>query len=607
MEQAPKSINALAMGRRAIGIQLITAAASGTMVAFLFPPFDISMLAWLALMPLLAGLWSVKGKRKGWQGFAIGGFAGLVSCGLQFHWFGVVSWLAAIIMPLYLALYWAVFGAFVTRWGQPQDESVERDSLERILHSLRIAFCTAAVWAGLEWLRSWLFTGFGWNPIGVAFHQSPVMAQSADLLGVIGLSMVPVFVQTVLLQTFRRLMHAAQSSKRQTRLDFGVAALVVGILICYGLIRLASERDKESLNLKTLLVQINIPQDAAQVLWAPLDVHLAYEEETLKALEALTAQDAKRSQHAADHPSEPASQSQWPDWVMWPESALSGSILIAEDGNWGTWEENMLTVGRVREAGPFQLIYGITEFEAVRDPEKDQLTPMLGGKGWNSLAVMGFQNELQTYRKHHLVLFGETIPFVDSIPFLKTIYEKQAGVAYGGSFTPGTSFDPLQIPLADGTIIHAIPTICFEDSVPRLTRKFLRPEAQVIINVTNDGWFKESAAAAQHFANAKFRAIEFRRPMLRCANNGVTAAIDSSGSVAHPDSGAPQILVDAQGSHFTRGSLLTRLKVPSHPSTTLYAIIGDWGVIGVALLGIATAIFCGRRDITRQSTSMQSP
>ena len=595
MDQAAKSINALSMGRRVIRIKLIAAAASGTMVAFLFPPFNIATLAWIALMPLLAVLWSVKGHRKGRQGFAIGGFAGLVSCSLQFHWFGVVSWLAAVIIPLYLALYWAVFGAFVTLWAQPQDETVERDSLDRILNSLRIAFCTAAVWAGLEWLRSWLFTGFGWNPIGVAFHLTPVMAQAADLLGVVGLSMVPVFLQTVLMQTVRRLMHNAESNKSQTRLDFGIAALIVGLLICYGLIRLATERDKESLRLKTLLVQINIPQNAAQVLWPALEVHLAYEEETLKALNQLMDDDTKRIQDAVEKAPEGGTQTQWPDWVMWPEAALSGSILIADDGNWGTWEENMLTIGRVREAGPFQLIYGVTEFEGVKNPENDQLTFKEGGKGWNSLAVMGFQNELLTYRKHHLVLFCETIPFVDSIPFLKAIYEKQSGVAYGGSFTPGISFDPLPIPLADGTLIHAIPTICFEDSVPRLTRKFLRPEAQVIINVTNDGWFKESAAAAQHFANAKFRAIEFRRPMLRCANNGVTAAVDSSGSIAHPDSGAQQILVDAQGSHFTRGSILTQLNVPRHPSTTLYAIIGDWGVIAVSLLGLATAIICGRR------------
>ena len=151
------------------------------------------------------------------------------------------------------------------------------------------------------------------------------------------------------------------------------------------------------------------------------------------------------------------------------------------------------------------------------------------------------------------------------------------------------SLDPLPTPTADGTVIGAIPTVCFEDTVPRLVRRFTRPGPQVIVNVTNDGWFKESPAAAQHYANARFRAIELRRPMLRCANSGVSAALDSTGSTAHPDTGKPQVLVDAKGSHFTRGSLITELKVPLHPSFSLYAVIGDWGVIGLSMLGLGWA------------------
>ena len=138
-------------------------------------------------------------------------------------------------------------------------------------------------------------------------------------------------------------------------------------------------------------------------------------------------------------------------------------------------------------------------------------------------------------------------------------------------------------------MIGAIPTVCFEDSVPRLTRKFVRPGPQVIVNVTNDGWFKNSPAAAQHFANARFRAIELRRPMLRCANSGVSAALDATGSTAHPDTGEPQILVDENGSHFTRGSLLTEIDVPLQPLVSLYAVIGYWGVIVLSLLGLVGA------------------
>jgi apolipoprotein N-acyltransferase len=212
------------------------------------------------------------------------------------------------------------------------------------------------------------------------------------------------------------------------------------------------------------------------------------------------------------------------------------------------------------------------------------------GRAYNSIAVMSPSDELQTYRKRHLVIFGETIPFVDSIPFLKKIYEQQAGVEFGGSFTPGDSVEPLPIP-AGGTVIGAIPTVCFEDTVGRLVRKFTRSGPQVIINVTNDGWFKESPAAAQHFANARFRAIELRRPMLRCANSGVSAALDSTGSADDPNSWQQQILTDEKGSHFTRGSLLTELKIPLRPSFSLFAVIGDWGILGLAATGLVLAVF----------------
>ena len=77
--------------------------------------------------------------------------------------------------------------------------------------------------------------------------------------------------------------------------------------------------------------------------------------------------------------------------------------------------------------------------------------------------------------------------------------------------------------------------------------------------------------------------------MLRCANTGVSAAVNTCGSTAHPDTAAPQVLTDAAGSHFTRGSLLTELDVPLEPSLTLYTLIGDGGIILLALLALTMA------------------
>ena len=281
-----------------------------------------------------------------------------MSCLIQFNWLSTVSWLGAVLLPLYLALYWGAFGAFAATLGKPGKSG-------GLGANLRVAFCTGAAWAGLEWLRGWLFTGFSWNPLGVAFHESRVMAQGADIFGVLGLSLVVVFFQAVLVQTAR--------GRFRDRWAFRIAALVVMALYGYGKFRISLERRAESVPLKTLLVQINIPQDAAQVLWTDLEIHQAYEDETLTALDAMKLPDGGLSP-------------QWPDWVMWPECALTGRILRTNDGEWGTWQINHDTIDQVRAAGPFSLIYGVNELEAEKSGE--DLVMKQNGRAYNSIAVM---------------------------------------------------------------------------------------------------------------------------------------------------------------------------------------------------------------------------
>ena len=570
------------------------ALASGLMAAALVPPFDMAALAWICLLPMLAALWSLPPRRAGLKGFALGWTAGLVCFGIQVSWLNTVSSIAAVLLPAYLAIFWGAFGAFAATWGNPwRSRDDAGHPIGGAAASLRTAFQLAAVWAGLEWLRGWIFTGFSWNGLGVAFHETLVIAQAADVLGVAGLSMLLVFFQAVLLHAGRRLLQGI-GGRRWARWDFAVAVMLVAMAMCYGIIRIATEGARESIRLKTLLVQINIPQEAARVLWSAHEVHMAYEDETLAALHAIKESDDETLRNAIESGEATRVALKWPDWVLWPETALTGRILITEDGSWGTWQENLETIRRVREAGDFHLIYGINELEAEANAD-GQLLWKENGRAWNSLAVMDADDNLQTFRKHHLVIFGEYIPFVDTIPLLKRIYEQQSGASYGGAFTPGESFDPLEID-THGHTIGAIPSVCFEDSVPRLKRRFVRPGPQVIVNVTNDGWFKESPAAAQHFANARFRAIELRRPMLRSANTGISAAIDTRGSTIHPDNGNDQRLVDENGSHFTRGSLLVELDVPLEPGFSLYALLGDWPIITLGLAGFGWAFARSRSN-----------
>ncbi|MBX3741093.1 MAG: apolipoprotein N-acyltransferase [Akkermansiaceae bacterium] len=518
-----------------------------------------------SLIMLLTVLWTTDERRAAWKGFGLGWLAGIVGFAIQLRWLSVVSPLGAVVLPLYLGLFWGAFGAFATTLGRP------RILLQEKSH-VGITFANAAVFAFLEWLRSWLFTGFGWNGLGIAFHDVPLIAQTADLLGVCGISLLVVWVCGLFAVDIQRYQMAGGWKARNKGSDrIGWKNPVTGYLIIalvplYGWMRIHQEESRATTPLRALLVQNNIPQDAARYLWDPAEIHMAYEDATLEALEKAKAAET------------------FPDWVIWPESALTGRFLRTDDGGWGTWQENLDTLRNVREGGDFTLMFGAIELEATNDG--DALLPKPDGNTYNSLVAMSPADELQTFRKHHLVIFGETIPFVDSIPFLKKIYQQQAGVEYGGSFASGKSFEPLTAATAAGTRIGIIPTVCFEDTVPRLTRRFLKNGPQVIVNVTNDGWFKESPAAAQHFANAKFRAIELRRPMLRSANTGVTASVDTTGRAT--------TLTDRKGSHFTNGTLLARVSVPIRPGKSLYGMVGDLGIILTGAGGLAVAFLLRR-------------
>jgi apolipoprotein N-acyltransferase len=570
---------------RSLLLRTLAIILSGLMVAALVPPFSFATLAWICLIPLLIALWSLKGKHRAKKGFLIGYLAGAIAFGIQVSWLSTVSWLGPIVLAGYLALFFGAFGAFAATIGNPwnRDGKVS-DSPFRCLFT---AFTHATVWAGLEWLRGWLFTGFGWNGLGVAFHDTLVISQAADLLGVTGLSLMLVFFQCVLVQVAHRLKKTASDGIRRPRWDFAATALGVGFLIAYGLLRIAGESGKESIPLKALLIQLNIPHEGATVLWPAEQVHMGYEDETLAALEAITKADEEKLKAAIGKSDEGEIELSTPDWVLWPETALAGRIIRTDSGEWGSWRENLDTISRVREGGNFDLLYGVVEIEG--EAREDGLYQKEKAKIYNSIAIQNAGGDLETYRKRHLVIFGETIPFVESIPLLKKIYEQQAGAEYNGSFTAGPSLDPLPAKLK-GKEIGIIPAVCFEDTVPRLTRKFVRPGPQIIVNLTNDGWFKESPAADQHFANARFRAIELRRPMLRCANTGVSAAIDTIGSTAHPKTGKPQVLTDENGSSFLRGNLLTEVKIPLQPGFSLYAHIGDWGIILLSVIGLAAAV-----------------
>ena len=166
-----------------------------------------------------------------------------------------------------------------------------------------------------------------------------------------------------------------------------------------------------------------------------------------------------------------------------------------------------------------------------------------------AVLVSAADQQMQVYRKLHLVPFGEYIPLRKSFPLFAAV----AGKWVPGDFDRGHDYTVFQLANEN---VRIAPLICFEDTIGELTRQFVRRGANLLVNVTNDGWFLHSAGSRQHLANAIFRCVETRRPMVRAANTGVTCFVNEFGRVT-------QMLQDETGSTLTEGVLAGDVTVPT--------------------------------------------
>lgn len=537
----------------------------GALLSLCYPPHDHSAFIWAFLIPLLAALWlpARPPKRPALRGALLGYLFGLAFFTINLSWISAVH-PGAISIVFYLSLYPAAFGAFAATIGRPRDEQLCPGSqagskwdttFSTAWTSIRVALLNAATWTGLEYARGVLFTGFGWNGLGVAFHQDLlILAQPADIIGVTGLSFMVVFVGTIFAATLRRLQLEIRSMSMRPHLDFGAAILLIVACFFYGIAKTNQKPPADALEIDTLLVQANIPQEEKWDEGYAREIYHTYNWLTLPNVSAAPL-----------------------DLVIWPETALPQEYYF----NYANHKKflNKLLAGR-----DFSLVFGTNE-NAI-------------GEGYfNSIMTMrGNTDSMQSYRKVHLVPFGEYVPFRGKIKLLNFLED-----IVHSDFIAGTSTEPLQ--LATPEPFSVIPTICFEDTIGRLARKFVREEPQLIINCTNDGWFGETACSLQHMANAKFRCIELRRPMARAANTGVTCIIDATGSLddRRRPGYDPRILTGGENdSTFMQGSMSERIALDRNPPTTFYAKHGDLFSItcGVVSLGVILAALVRRSPPT---------
>jgi apolipoprotein N-acyltransferase len=241
------------------------------------------------------------------------------------------------------------------------------------------------------------------------------------------------------------------------------------------------------------------------------------------------------------------------DLMVWPESSMPAPVL--ED------QETFDFVRQIASSNQVDLLLGAI------DEEPHQV--------YNAALLFPPEGDPQLYRKVHLVPFGEYVPFRHSFPLFAAIVGDQVP----DDFDAGKEFTVFQL---SNNRAKVAPLICFEDTIGELTRQFVLRGADFFANVTNDGWFLRSSGSRQHLANAIFRCVENRRPMVRAANTGVTCFVNEFGRIT-------QVLRDDQGSIFEEGSLVGEINIATEPSLTFYAQHGE--LFAKACAALALAIF----------------
>ena len=545
----------------------IASVVAGILLALCYPGLNFSFLVWIWMIPLLSALWLPKQglsrPRRLLRGFGLGYIAGLSFFLINLSWLHNIHFAAGTLLPAFLALYFGAWGAFAGSTGRPAFMSnlLNGSTDDKKLSLIRIAMqsCYAALlnggaWCGLEWLRGCLLSGFGWNGLGVALHENLILIQLADTIGVTGLAFIIVFCSSVATSVIIRTCYELRRGRMRAHLDFPVAVSLVCGVFFYGSAKLRNPPG-ESIDVRVLLVQGGISQDDKWDLKHAKSIYAKYRRMTLRYTDI------------ADF-----------DLVIWPESSLPYSL---NDSFNKSFLNNLLSTN------DFELVFGINE-------------NVIGEGIFNSIAVLrGGTTTQQTYRKTHLVPFGEFVPFRKTLPFLEGIASNEIGV----DFKPGKVIRPIS--MAKPQPYSIIPLVCFEDTFGNLARQFVRNSPQLIVNVTNDGWFGNSSASAQHLANALFRCVELRRPMARAANTGITCLVDSCGSLydrwSDDHGGKRQVIDPATGNTFIEASLPEMISIPSSPPNTIYAKIGDSFSIILGSLSLLIAL------INLRSPKRQSP
>jgi len=332
-----------------------------------------------------------------------------------------------------------------------------------------MVFCL--MWIFFEWLSSWIFTGLPWSLIGYSLAFSDLLLQSASIFGIFGLSFFVVYIGS----SFYAYKQRALSKPHFWHSKITTSLILIISMVAFGYIRLSDNPTKFS-EVKVRLVQPSVEQKAKwdpEIFWENLDRHI------------------ELSRQQGD-----------PDLIIWSEAAITAPYH---------YKPIMAALKMAfTKKGQILISGGVSSAE-----EGETNAPIYS----SLIALDGNGVALFDYHKSHLVPFGEYMPLKNILPLKKITHGFE-------DYTQGIR-QTVYLPSLNLTIQ---PMICYEAIFP-FEVIISNKQADLIINISNDSWYGNSSGPYQHFHISRIRAIENGLPMIRVANNGISAVIDPLGRV----------------------------------------------------------------------------
>lgn len=492
---------------------------SGTLLGFAFPPFNLGILGYIALIPLLLLIEQFLHEEK-----------------------------PRLLSHLYIAyfFYQGIANWWVGSWQKESDPFlmiagialqighpfflmlpfIAYYYIQKRLNHEAVIFSLPFLYVSFEWLHSLTDASYPWLSLGYMNVSLPIIAQSADLFGIWGLSFLIVFIQTCIFWILK------SGSKRNMILAcISLSIVIIGVIL-YGNSRMKQMQDlvSNASNIKVGIVQPNINP------WNKWSSEVS--DQIMIHKETIASSGLSN-----------------PDIWVWSETAIPFMNIPLNIEKDFSYLKNIV--------GTTPVLTGFAQLELIDNPDAEPLAKpfrLIPGShyvAYNAAALIQ-EKPIQIHQKMKLTPFGEGVPFSQDIPLLGEILQWGVGIS---GWKKGPMQKPLQLFKENERVASIGTVICIESIYPNFVRTYIDSGATMLAVITNDAWFDNTPGPMQHFAISQMRAIENRRAIARCGNTGISGIIMPDGSVSK--------IAPAQQSIAISGM------VPQMHVLSLYAILGD--------------------------------